>query len=119
MKNRVSSSVRSLFPAKSRSSTHTLVNYKMSATPDAKKIKLSPQEVFDKAKSRALQGGLAGAAAMGINVLTLMWMRTTINYQYRHGTSTTTALKTLYKEGGIPRFYRGLLPALVQVWQKQ
>jgi hypothetical protein len=86
----------------------------MSATPDAKKIKLSPQEVFDKAKSRALQGGLAGAAAMGINVLTLMWMRTTINYQYRHGTSTTTALKTLYKEGGIPRFYRGLLPALVQ-----
>ncbi len=25
-----------------------------------------------------------------------------------------TALKTLYKEGGIPRFYRGLLPALAQ-----
>jgi len=24
------------------------------------------------------------------------------------------ALKTLYKEGGVPRFYRGLLPALIQ-----
>lgn len=24
------------------------------------------------------------------------------------------ALRTLYKEGGIPRFYQGLLPALVQ-----
>jgi len=79
-----------------------------------KKAKLSPEEVFEKAKGRALQGGLAGAAAMGINVLTLMWMRTTINYQYRHGTGTMDALKTLYKEGGVPRFYRGLVPALIQ-----
>jgi hypothetical protein len=53
--------------------------------------------------------------AMGLQVLTLMWLRTTINYQYRYGTSTMTALKTLYKEGGIPRFYQGLLPALIQV----
>lgn len=44
-----------------------------------------------------------------------MWMRTTINYQYRYGTSTTTALKTLYREGGVVRFYRGLGPALLQV----
>ena len=43
-----------------------------------------------------------------------MWLRTTINYQYRYGTTTGQALRTLYKEGGIPRFYRGLLPALVQ-----
>ena len=34
------------------------------------------------------QGGLAGAAAMGINVCALMWIRTTINYQYRFGTGT-------------------------------
>ena len=51
---------------------------------------------------------------MGINVVTLMWMRTTINYQYANGGGTTAALKTLYKEGGIPRFYRGLVPALLQ-----
>ena len=43
-----------------------------------------------------------------------MWIRTTINYQYRYGTTTMQAFRTLYKEGGIPRFYRGLLPALLQ-----
>jgi hypothetical protein len=75
---------------------------------------LSPKEILNKAATRALQGGMAGAAAMAINVCTLMWIRTTINYQYRYGTSTTTAFKTLYKDGGIPRFYRGLGPALLQ-----
>ncbi len=43
-----------------------------------------------------------------------MWLRTTMNYQYRHGTSTSVAIKTLYKEGGIPRFYKGVVPALFQ-----
>merc|ERR1712194_976392 len=42
------------------------------------------------------------------------WMRTTINYQYRNGTNFPTALRTLYADGGIPRFYRGVLPALIQ-----
>jgi hypothetical protein len=55
-----------------------------------------------------------GAAAMAINVCSLMWIRTAINYQYRYGTSMTDAFKTLYSQGGIPRFYRGLLPALIQ-----
>lgn len=80
----------------------------------SEKVKMTPQEVFQKALKRAGQGGLAGAMAMGINVLALMWIRTTINYQYRYGTDTMTAFRTLYKEGGIPRFYRGLAPALVQ-----
>jgi len=62
----------------------------------------------------AFRGGVAGAAAMGANVACLMWMRTTINYQYRNGTSFPTSLRTLYKEGGIPRFYRGVIPALIQ-----
>lgn len=76
-----------------------------------KKESISPlKKSFDK----ALQGGLVGAGAMSINVLSLMWMRTTVNYQYRHGTSTTQAFKTLYNDGGIPRFYRGILPALIQ-----
>lgn len=70
--------------------------------------------ILKKAASRAGQGGLAGAAAMAINVCSLMWIRTTINYQYRYGTSTTEAFKKLYSEGGVLRFYRGLLPALVQ-----
>ncbi|KAG2484091.1 hypothetical protein HYH03_017110 [Edaphochlamys debaryana] len=71
-------------------------------------------QVLSEAGRKALGGGVPGALAMATQVLTLMWMRTTINYQYRYGTDMTTALRTLYKEGGVPRFYRGLLPALVQ-----
>ena len=79
--------------------------------------------------------------AMAIQVFTLMWLRTTMNWQYvwllfdrftwhrffvssnvffplsfryRNGCNSRTALKLLYKEGGILRFYRGLLPALIQ-----
>ena len=35
--------------------------------------------------------------------------------QYRYGTSTMEALRTLWSQGGIPRFYQGLAPALIQV----
>merc|ERR1711957_1118115 len=51
---------------------------------------------------------------MVLQVTTLMWMRTTMNYQYRYGTSTMETFKILYKEGGIARFYRGIGPALIQ-----
>lgn len=37
-----------------------------------------------------------------------------VNYQYRNGTTFPEALRTLYADGGIPRFYRGVLPALIQ-----
>jgi hypothetical protein len=72
-----------------------------------------------KAASRALPSGAAGGAAMGLNILCLMWMRTTVNFQYRYGTGTFAAISTLYNEGGrgfsgVVRFYRGLVPALFQ-----
>jgi|UniRef100_A0A7S2V2G3 hypothetical protein len=78
------------------------------------KPQLSTSEILQKAANRALGGGIAGAMAMGVNVTTLIWLRTTMNYQYRYGTTTTEALKALYKEGGVLRFYKGYLPALVQ-----
>eukprot|EP00607_Mallomonas_marina_P005558 CAMPEP_0182427398 /NCGR_PEP_ID=MMETSP1167-20130531/17142_1 /TAXON_ID=2988 /ORGANISM="Mallomonas Sp, Strain CCMP3275" /LENGTH=290 /DNA_ID=CAMNT_0024609601 /DNA_START=138 /DNA_END=1007 /DNA_ORIENTATION=- len=81
---------------------------------EEKKLKPDITQALNKAAARALQGGLAGAAAMAINVCSLMWIRTTINYQYRYGTSTTQAFKNLYADGGILRFYRGLAPALLQ-----
>ena len=71
-------------------------------------------DALSKASAKAFSGGRSGAAAGGVQVLTLMWLRTTINYQYRYGMNTTTALKTLYEEGGIPRLYQGLPFALVQ-----
>lgn len=86
----------------------------MSGAKTETETKLSSKEIFDKAAASALRGGTAGAVAMGLNVGALMWMRTTVNYQYRNGTSFPVALKTLYADGGIPRFYRGVLPALIQ-----
>lgn len=92
----------------------TLASVTLSA-PTPEKKKKSIGEILDTAAQKALRGGLPGMAAMAIQVFALMWLRTTINYQYRYGTSTMQALRTLYKEGGIPRFYQGLAPALIQV----
>ncbi|GAX84424.1 hypothetical protein CEUSTIGMA_g11845.t1 [Chlamydomonas eustigma] len=78
------------------------------------KKKKSLAEIMDYAGKKALSGGLPGMLAMGLQVLSLMWLRTTMNYQYRYGTSTMEALRTLYSQGGIPRFYQGLAPALIQ-----
>merc|ERR1719325_81823 len=75
----------------------------------------SPEtSTLEHAIRRGIIGGTSGAAAMGIQVTTLMWMRTTMNYQYRYGTSTTEALRTLWNQGGVRRFYRGFGPALFQ-----
>ncbi|CAM9483654.1 unnamed protein product, partial [Hapterophycus canaliculatus] len=70
--------------------------------------------ILSKAGSRALGGGASGAAAAVVQVLSLMWLRTTMNYQYKNGGSTLNALETLWEEGGIPRLYRGISFALVQ-----
>ncbi|TFK38336.1 mitochondrial carrier domain-containing protein [Crucibulum laeve] len=67
-----------------------------------------------KALKSALGGGLSGAAAMVLQVLTLMPLRTVMNYQYRYGTTTTQAIETLYHDGGWTRYYQGLSAALVQ-----
>ena len=37
-----------------------------------------------------------------------------MNYQYRYGTTTTEAIKTLYADGGYSRYYQGLSAALIQ-----
>jgi hypothetical protein len=34
---------------------------------------------------KAIKSGTAGASAMAIQVLSLMWMRTTMNYQFKNG----------------------------------
>lgn len=72
------------------------------------------ETILQKSLNRALGGGLYGMSAMGIQVGSLMWLRTTINYQYRNGTTFNNTLKILYNEGGIRRFYRGIGPALLQ-----
>jgi len=65
--------------------------------------------------SMAARSGVAGGASMFVNVLAFMWLRTTINYQQASvGLGSFAAMRMLYAEGGVARFYRGLLPALAQ-----
>eukprot|EP00591_Stephanopyxis_turris_P009670 CAMPEP_0195528600 /NCGR_PEP_ID=MMETSP0794_2-20130614/30806_1 /TAXON_ID=515487 /ORGANISM="Stephanopyxis turris, Strain CCMP 815" /LENGTH=300 /DNA_ID=CAMNT_0040659763 /DNA_START=56 /DNA_END=958 /DNA_ORIENTATION=- len=71
------------------------------------------ESVFDRALSRAMRGGVTGAAAQAVNVLSLMWLRTTMNYQMANGGTMFNTIRLLFKEGGVPRFYRGLVPALI------
>jgi len=66
-------------------------------------------EIFEK----SLKSGVSGASAMTIQVSSLMWLRTTMNYQYKFGGQMIPTIKNLYKEGGILRFYKGYVPALM------
>ena len=63
--------------------------------------KKSLRDVMKNAGKKALGGGLAGALAMVVQVLALMWMRTTINYQHAKGMRTMEAMTVLYAAGGI------------------
>mmetsp|Transcript_32089 Transcript_32089/g.90995 ORF Transcript_32089/g.90995 Transcript_32089/m.90995 type:complete len:340 (+) Transcript_32089:139-1158(+) len=91
---------------------------------EAKKVDFG--EVISTASKKAFRGGVAGMAAGVVQVVSFMWLRTTMNYQYAQGGNLPSALKTLYKEGaagstgikavakGVGRFYRGLPYAIVQ-----
>jgi hypothetical protein len=81
---------------------------------DAPDKTLTMNQILIKAGKRGLGGGLPGAIAGVVQVTTLMWLRTIINYQCRYGTTFRQAFATLFHDGGIPRFYRGLSFALVQ-----
>ena len=70
-------------------------------------------EIYANSKNKITNSGLAGSSAAVVQVTSLLWLRTTLNFQYTNGISTSNALKTLYNQGGVRRFYRGYLPALV------
>ena len=70
--------------------------------------------IFQKSMDKAFRGGISGSIAMAINICTLMPLRTAVNYQYRYGINTTGAVKYLYSDGGLLRFYRGFGFAMVQ-----
>jgi len=61
---------------------------------------------------KVLVAGSSGAIAGGLEVPLLMWLRTVMNYQYRHGTPFFEAFHTLYAEGGLGRLYNGLTVTL-------
>ena len=57
--------------------------------------KIMDNSIIKKSFNKAIGGGITGASAMGCQVLSLMWLRTTMNYQYRYGTKTLETIKKL------------------------
>jgi len=55
---------------------------------------LSIKEIFNK----SLKSGLSGGMAMIIQVSTLMWMRTIMNYQYRYCEKNNDKIKEKFKK---------------------
>ena len=91
----------------------------LATSPEGGKKEVDMIKILENAKGKALRGGAAGAVAMLANVAALMWMRTTVNFQYKYGMTTTEAIKHIYNDGGrgvsgVLRFYRGVLPAMIQ-----
>ena len=74
----------------------------------------SPLRQFIDAFKLSYRQGLSGWFAGLVQVITMMWLRTTVTYQHRYGVSTMQALRELWDQGGIPRFYRGVAYAVVQ-----
>lgn len=70
--------------------------------------------VFDESFYTAVRGGMSGFTAGIVQVILFMWLRTVMNYQYSHGGRFTDVCRTLYRSGGLLRFYRGLSLALIQ-----
>lgn len=62
---------------------------------------------------KSAESGIAGAVAMSAHVLCLMWMKTTMNYQYRHGGGFVNTVSLLFHQQDVFRLYRGLIPALL------
>jgi len=81
---------------------------------DFLRVDTEMQEELDRTVwGRAFSGGVSGAIAMGINVGAFMWLRTIMSYQQMHGTPLPQVVRTLYREGGVRRFYQGFTAALV------
>ncbi|KAL7545628.1 hypothetical protein ACHAWF_008981 [Thalassiosira exigua] len=62
--------------------------------------------------ARAVRDGYAASMASVVSVFLLMWLRTAMSYQHVNGVTMSEAIERLYADGGIPRFYRGIVPAL-------
>ena len=65
--------------------------------------------------AKSVRDGYSASMASVVSVFCLMWVRTIMSYQFVHGVSMREAAAALYAYGGVPRFYRGLVPALVMM----
>jgi len=70
--------------------------------------------VWAKAAGSAAKGGVAGLLAGVAQVMSFMWLRTLMNYQYFNGGTLQGAFSALWTEGGVKRLYQGVSLALIQ-----
>lgn len=84
------------------------------ASPFAPTLTSSPTEISKLSAVEIIREGLSGAFAGSIQVILLMWLRTTMSYQHKYGLSLMNALRDLHKQGGIRRFYKGIEFAIIQ-----
>ena len=75
---------------------------------------MNTRNVIHESLQTAIKSGITSYGAISLQVISLMWLRTTLNYQYKHGTTFKQTLGILYNQGKIPRFYRGIIPAFFQ-----
>ena len=71
-------------------------------------------EHFARGCHTAFLEGVAGAKAMATDVVLLIWLRTVMNRQFRHGGTMMDTMRLLYREGGVRRFYRGFSFAIIE-----
>lgn len=75
---------------------------------------LHMKQLLKTSLKKGVGGGIGGFTAMSVQVVSLMWLRTTINNQYIYGENFLPTLRNLYNEGGVKRMYRGFFFALIQ-----
>lgn len=63
----------------------------------------------------SLKAGVPGAMAAAAQSASFMWISTAAACQYRFGFGMLESFRTLYAQGGIPRFYSGVIPTVVHV----
>eukprot|EP00440_Ansanella_granifera_P025257 gb/GFBE01027432.1/.p1 GENE.gb/GFBE01027432.1/~~gb/GFBE01027432.1/.p1 ORF type:complete len:286 (+),score=43.40 gb/GFBE01027432.1/:1-858(+) len=85
----------------------------MMAAPGHMRERAVSSSALAAASSNAFKGGIAAMSVQMACVPAFMWMNTVTNYQYRHGGRVGAVIRQLWAEGGVARFYRGLLPALL------
>lgn len=92
---------------------NTNTNNTNTSTKIPDKLKDNTKTLIKMSLDKSINVGMAGYIAMTFQVSSLMWLRTTMNYQFKNGGTTKQTLKTLYNEGGPLRFYRGVGFALI------
>ena len=54
---------------------------------------MSKNDILNESLNKAFKGGVYGSVAMSSQVMSLMWLRTTMNFQYNNGGTTLNTIK--------------------------